>query len=103
MCIRLFLIAGRANGSLTQYKPDLKEAKTIPGPQGKNLTAISILWISTYQFIVGYKDNADPNSRPGKSVFLFVDVTCKITFLLCDRYCNNFYYFEQTDFKYETN
>ena len=61
-----WLISGRLNGSLTQYKPDLKEAKTIAGPEGKNLSAISILWVSTYQFVVAYKDNLDASSRPGK-------------------------------------
>jgi hypothetical protein len=59
-------LQGRSSGSLTQYKPDLTEAKTTAGPEGRALTPISILWVSTYQFIVAYKDNADTNSRPGK-------------------------------------
>ena len=55
------LVAGKANGTLTQYKPDLKEAKTIPAPSGENgpLSAFSILWVSTYQFLVGFKDAKD--------------------------------------------
>ena len=56
---------GRNNGSLTQYKPDLKEAKTLSGPDGKNVCPVSILWLSTYQFIVAFKDKDDQDSRPG--------------------------------------
>ena len=58
------------NGSLTQYKPDLKEAKTISGPEGRKLIPISILWISTYQFIVACKDVDDPDARPGRMAFV---------------------------------
>jgi len=59
-----FSQTGRVNGNLTQYKPDLKEAKSISGP-AKELSAISILWVSTYQFLVGYENKADDGSRPG--------------------------------------
>ena len=63
------ITSGRLNGSLTQYKPDLKEAKTIAGPEGKSFSAISILWVSTYQFVVAYNDNSDASSRPGTLQF----------------------------------
>jgi nuclear pore complex protein Nup214 len=43
------LVAGRRDGTLTQFKPDLKEAKTIPAMVGKGASVISILWVSTYQ------------------------------------------------------
>ena len=59
------LVAGKRNGSLTQYKPDLKEAKTIPPPASSSLTAVSILWVSTYQFAVAFRDASDASSRPG--------------------------------------
>ena len=54
------LVVGKLNGSLTQYKPDLKEFKKIPHPlnssdPGTPLIASSILWVSTYQFLVLYK------------------------------------------------
>jgi hypothetical protein len=35
------------------------------GPSGGQVSALSILWISTYQFMVGYKNESDPDSRPG--------------------------------------
>eukprot|EP00095_Tigriopus_kingsejongensis_P002488 maker-scaffold64_size435223-snap-gene-2.25 protein:Tk02488 transcript:maker-scaffold64_size435223-snap-gene-2.25-mRNA-1 annotation:"nuclear pore complex protein nup214 isoform x3" len=59
------IVTGKANGTLTQYKPDLKEAKTMPAPPSANnaLAAQSLLWISTYQFLGAFKDKSDPNSR----------------------------------------
>ena len=57
------LVAGKADGTLTQYKPDLKEAKTIPAAVASPV--LSILWISTYQFLTAVKSSADPDSRPG--------------------------------------
>ncbi len=59
------LVAGRKDGSLTQYKPDLKEAKTYRPPPGLKLSAVSVLWVSTYQFAVAYEDTSDPEGRPG--------------------------------------
>ena len=57
------LVAGKSDGSLTQYKPDLKEAKTIPKPVDPTnseqlLSACSILWASTYQFLVLFKNDS---------------------------------------------
>ena len=61
------LVAGRSDGRLTQFKPDLKEAKTVAPPPGSSsgLTYLSVLWVSTYQFLVAFKDTSDPDSRPG--------------------------------------
>ena len=58
------LVAGKINGKITQYKPDLSEAKTME-PPNPSFTTISILWISTYQFLACYKDTNDADSRPG--------------------------------------
>ena len=58
------MVAGKKDGRLTQYKPDLKEAKTVPAPPGQGVTYLSVLWVSTYQFLVAFKD-ASPDSRPG--------------------------------------
>ena len=81
------LVAGKFNGKLTQYKPDggLKEAKTMD-PPGPNFKAESILWISTYQFLICYKNNSDPEARPGlylgqgskggPTTFVFYDDIC---------------------------
>ena len=39
----------------SQYKPDLKEAKSWPGPGKAGLLPVSIFWLSTYEFLVGYR------------------------------------------------
>ena len=62
------LVAARQDGSLTQYKPDLKAAKTVPGPPPNGAAAlvpVSVHWVSTYEFLVGYLDMSDPDARPG--------------------------------------
>ena len=59
------LVAGKKDGRLTQYKPDLKEAKTVAAPPGNPVTYLSVLWVSTYQFLVAFKDLSDQDSRPG--------------------------------------
>ena len=81
------LVAGKANGKITQYKPDggLKEAKTMNPPED-TLKAESILWISTYQFLICYKNLSDPEARPGlylgqgskagPTTFVFYDDIC---------------------------
>lgn len=60
-------LLGKANGSLTQYKPDLKEAKTIAPPSVDNakLSIVSILWVSTYQFLVVFENLKEARNRPG--------------------------------------
>jgi hypothetical protein len=45
----------RREGSVTQYKPNLQEAKTYPGPPGLASRPLSIFWASTYEFFVGYQ------------------------------------------------
>ena len=61
------LVAGKSDGVLTQYKPDLKVAKTIPKPVDPSnpeqvLSACSILWASTYQFLVLFKNTSNQAS-----------------------------------------
>ncbi|XP_015433648.1 PREDICTED: nuclear pore complex protein Nup214-like [Dufourea novaeangliae] len=51
------VVVGCRNGSLIQLKPDLKIARTIPGPAPYIGEIISILWISNYQFCATYFDN----------------------------------------------
>ena len=46
------MVAGKKDGRLTQYKPDLKEAKTVAAPPGNPVSYLSVLWVSTYQFLV---------------------------------------------------
>ncbi|XP_017880713.1 nuclear pore complex protein Nup214 [Ceratina calcarata] len=50
------IVVGCKNGSLVQFKPDLKVARTIPGPNPYIGEIISILWISNYQFCAAYLD-----------------------------------------------
>ena len=50
------MVALMADGSLTQYKPDLKAAKTWAGPVSPDgLEPVSVTWLSTYEFLVGYR------------------------------------------------
>ncbi|KAL4704946.1 hypothetical protein ACJJTC_013403 [Scirpophaga incertulas] len=63
-------VTGNSDGTLTQYKPDLTPAKTVPAPklfEGASLEVMAIYWISTFQFAVVYK-NASDNSRPALTV-----------------------------------
>ena len=83
------LVAGKEDGSLVQYKPDLKEAKRIAPPNapepGKQLVASSILWVSTYQFLVLYKiSNAAylylvQSSKSGDTKYFNYDDICYST------------------------
>jgi hypothetical protein len=47
------LVVGRSNGSLSQLKLDLSEAKRIPGP-GEGTIPSSIFWASTSQFLITF-------------------------------------------------
>ena len=58
------LVAGKLDGKLVQYKPDLSEAKNMIPPD-PNYSALSVLWISTYQFLASFLDKSNPDSRPG--------------------------------------
>ncbi|XP_076233490.1 nuclear pore complex protein Nup214 [Calliopsis andreniformis] len=48
------IVVGCKNGNIVQLKPDLKVARTIPGPTPYIGEVISILWISNYQFCAAY-------------------------------------------------
>ncbi|XP_043254325.1 nuclear pore complex protein Nup214-like [Colletes gigas] len=48
------VVVGCKNGNIVQLKPDLKVARTIPGPSPYIGEVISILWISNYQFCAAY-------------------------------------------------
>ena len=85
------LVVGKTDGSLTQYKPDLKEAKKIPQPlnpsaPGEPFIASSILWVSTYQFLVLYKDSNNvanlylvQSSKTGDTKYFNYDDICYST------------------------
>ena len=92
------LVAGKSDGSLTQYKPDLKEAKNIPKPvdptnSEQRLSACSILWASTYQFLVLFKNDSNQaslylvqSSKAGDTKFYNYDDICFSTGELRDPY-----------------
>uniref|UniRef100_A0A0P6FD67 Nuclear pore complex protein Nup214 n=1 Tax=Daphnia magna TaxID=35525 RepID=A0A0P6FD67_9CRUS len=77
-------------GKLVQYKPDLKEAKTIAfsGSEVHMTTPVAcgLQWLSTSQFLVTFIDQDDPNSRPhlhivnvqksGATTFIDYDDVC---------------------------
>ncbi|XP_037083474.1 nuclear pore complex protein Nup214-like, partial [Pollicipes pollicipes] len=53
------LAVGRRDGRLTQHRPDLSEARAIAAPPPlpdapTTAAAVSVLWLSTYEFVVGY-------------------------------------------------
>ncbi|KOC66043.1 Nuclear pore complex protein Nup214 [Habropoda laboriosa] len=48
------IVVGCKNGKLVQFKPDLKLARIIPGPNPYIGEVVSILWISNYQFCAAY-------------------------------------------------
>lgn len=50
------LVIGCKNGSIVQLKPELKVARTIPGPSPAIGEVIGILWISNYQFCAAYSN-----------------------------------------------
>ena len=58
------IVAGKLDGKIVQYKPDLSVAKIMDLPD-PNLSTLSILWISTYQFLTCFINKSDPDSRPG--------------------------------------
>ena len=58
------IVAGKLDGKIVQYKPDLSVAKIMDLPD-PNLSTLSILWISTYQFLTCFTNKSDPDSRPG--------------------------------------
>ena len=58
------IVAGKLDGKIVQYKPDFSVAKIMDLPD-PNLSTLSILWISTYQFLTCFTNKSDPDSRPG--------------------------------------
>ena len=84
------LVAGRKNGKLTQFKLDLTLAKTMEPPTGGTFSALSVLWISTYQFLTCYQVTSDPEaprpglyivqgSKAGPTQYIFYDDICYST------------------------
>ena len=77
-------------GKIVQYKPDLKEAKTIAfsgnDVQMSQPSVCGLQWLSTSQFLVAFVDESDPNSRPhlhivnaqksGATIFIDYDDVC---------------------------
>merc|ERR1719391_1591610 len=80
------MVAVKKDGSLTQYKPDLKEAKSWPGPSKAGLLPVSIFWLSTYEFLVGYREGEErpglwlvKGSKAGTTEYVFFDDICYST------------------------
>ena len=67
---------GHTHGGLTQYKPDLKEAKTIAAPPGGAYNALSILWLSTYQFVVAFRNKNEEDARTSTELVYISQVRC---------------------------
>lgn len=53
------IVVGCRNGSIVQLKPDLKVARTLPGPTTHVGEVVTILWISNYQFCTAYYNPAE--------------------------------------------
>ncbi|KOX79380.1 hypothetical protein WN51_09218 [Melipona quadrifasciata] len=51
------IVVGCKNGNIVQFKPDLKIARTILGPNPYIGEVVNILWISNYQFCAAYFAN----------------------------------------------
>lgn len=68
------IVIGSSNGSLTQYKPELKAVKQYLPPTDitGNLKPIKVKWISNFQFAVTYDfvDNVD--EQPSYYCFILI-------------------------------
>lgn len=53
------IVVGCKNGSIVQLKPELKVARSLPGPNPSMGEALAITWISNYQFCAAYSDSSD--------------------------------------------
>uniref|UniRef100_A0A1B6DTN8 Nucleoporin Nup159/Nup146 N-terminal domain-containing protein n=2 Tax=Clastoptera arizonana TaxID=38151 RepID=A0A1B6DTN8_9HEMI len=53
------IVIGSANGTLSQFKPELKIMKSIPIPPSKKFQVVSVQWLSSFQFATVYKDLED--------------------------------------------
>lgn len=85
------IVVGSANGSLTQYKPDLKAVKAIPSPTLQNgpCSIVNVYWLSNYQFVAVYHSINEPESRP---VILIVNSskTGAVSFVNYDDICYSY-------------
>ena len=75
---------GRADGSLVQFKPDLTMARVITGPPGQQVSASSVVWLSTFVFAVAYRrpDDIQPilvivhAPKAGEAIFTNYEDVC---------------------------
>lgn len=60
------IVIGSENGTLSQYKPDLKLVKTLPSPGlfQNGVSCVSVLWVSSFQFAAAYKEIGNENAFP---------------------------------------
>lgn len=61
------IVVGSSNGTLTQYKPDLKAVKAIAAPslQGTGpFSVVNVFWLTNYQFVAVYNDVSNTDARP---------------------------------------
>lgn len=60
------IIIGSSNGSLTQYKPELKAVKQYLPPSDitEKVKPIKVKWISNFQFAVVYDYAENTNDQP---------------------------------------
>lgn len=60
------IIIGSSNGSLTQYKPELKAVKQYLPPTDitEKVKPIKVKWISNFQFAVAYDYIENTNDQP---------------------------------------
>ena len=55
------IVVGCRNGNIIQLKPELKPARTIPGPNPNMGGVTAILWVSNYQFCAAYQEPGEQN------------------------------------------
>lgn len=88
------IVIGSDSGTLSQYKPDLKLVKTLPAPLmfANGVSAVSVLWISSFQFAAAYKEKGNDNAFP---VIVIVNAVKNepITFINYEdiTYCGSFF------------
>ncbi|XP_063973679.1 nuclear pore complex protein Nup214 [Diachasmimorpha longicaudata] len=79
------LVVGCKNGSIIQLKPELKVARSLPGPSPSMGEVLEITWISNYQFCAVYSDSNDrrinvviidaPKGQPKATFTNYEDIT----------------------------
>lgn len=83
------VVIGAKNGSLTQYKPELKAVKTYPPPQlqgAAGFSVVSVHWLSNFQFIAAYRSFSDPSARANLMV-VNVPKNSPTTFVNYEDFC----------------